>query len=222
VDVITDDTLQALMASLLSTQVGDPPAYPTAAGPNVFLSRSWRTPPGGMPEVLVQSPNETKQNVAGRTGPGEFWTTGSFRIVARVYAKSDAGDAGAAAVSGAMGMLKRQIEVCLINADALRRAIQQFVSIESVTDVKSEGGFTFGEVEMTFRMEYYQGPEDFAPVPGDPFTEIALYADLVNVFSAQSDFDPALEPFTLDNPAPRTAGPDGRPEAKVLLELPQD
>lgn len=209
--------------TLLQDLIRDAVTGATAAGANVFTPRTWRTPPAAMPFLMIQSPSETKQNVAGRTGPGEFWTVGRFRIVGRVYAKADVADPTGAAIAAeaAVSVLKRQIEVAVINADPIRRAIQQCVSVESVTDVKSDGGLTFGEVEMTFSLEYYQGPEDFAPVASDPFEEFAIYADLINVYSPTGTFDPSLEPFTAATLAPRTSGPDGRPEAVAIVELPQ-
>jgi hypothetical protein len=212
VTTVTDDYLQDLIAQLLL-------AADTFAGPNVFTPRSWRTTPEGY-WLLVQSPKETKQNIAGRTGPAEFWTNGIFRIVARLSVKPDAGDAGAMAAQAALGLFKRQIEVAVINADPIRRIVQQFVSVETTTAVKTEGGMTLGELVMDLTLEYFQGDEDFAQLAVSDLTEIAVYADLLNVYSPTGDFT-GSEPFD-GTPSPRTSGPDGRPEASALFTLPQD
>lgn len=208
---VTDDALQAEIATELVGQTG--------AGDQVFTPRTWRTPAALAPVLLVQSPSETKTNISGRTGPSDFWVTGVFRIVGRLYAKSGSGDAGAIAAQAALGTLKRQVEVALINSDTLRRMVQQFTSVATKSDIKSEGGLTFAEFEMDLTLEYIQQSEDFAQVPADPFTELAIYVDLVNLFSPSGDFT-GSEPFT-GTPAPRASGPDGRPEGKVLLEIPQ-
>lgn len=212
--IVTSDSLQALIAAVLTET--------TSAGANVFTPRTWRTPPAALPILLIQSPSETKQNVAGRTGPAEFWVTGRFRIVGRVYQKPDPADPFAAdmAAQAAVDALARQVEVRVINADAIRRAIQQFVSIETVSDVKSDGGLRFGEFDMTISMEFYQGPEAFAPVEGVDFNELALYVDLLNVFSPTGNFNDTPFPGS-DTGSPRTIGPDGRAEGLVLIEIDQ-
>lgn len=208
--------------TLIQDLIRDAVTGSTAAGANVFTPRTWRTPPAGMPFLMVQSPSETKQNVSGRTGPSEFFTVGRFRVVGRIYIKADVTDSTAAAIAAeaALGVLKRQVEVAVINADPIRRAIQQCVSVESVTDVKSDGGATFGELEMTFSLEYYQGPEDFAPVESNPFEELALYIDLLNIFSPTGNFNDTPFPGSATG-SPRTTGPDGRAEGLVLIEIDQ-
>jgi hypothetical protein len=211
-NIVTSGVLQSLVAAALAGK--------TAAGLNVFTPRTWPTTADEMPIVLVQSPRETKQNSNGRTGPAEFFVTATIRVVARVSAKAASGDAGAVAAEFAVGLLQRQIEVAVINDDALRRAIQKFSAVEIETGVKSEGGLVFGELVMDFALEFYQGPEAFAPVLSNPFEELAIYADLLNVFSPSGDFADTPFPGSATS-SPRTEGPDGRAEGLILIEIDQ-
>lgn len=194
---------------------------PTAAGANVYSPRTWPTKPDVMPIVLVQSPTEEKTSL-GRSGASQFNVVTTVRVVGRVYAKVAGDDAAAVAALAAVGVLQRQIEVAVINNQDLRAlGVQQFSFVRIVTQVKTEGEFTFGELVMDFGLEFYQGPEDFHPLASDPMAEIAIYADLVNVFSPSGTFDET--PFAADaTPEPRTEGPDGRPEGMALIILPQE
>lgn len=211
-NIVTSGVLQNLVAAALAGK--------TAVGANVFTPRTWPTTADEMPIILVQSPRETKQNSNGRTGPAEFFVTTTIRVVARVSAKAGSGDAGAVAAEFAVGLLQRQIEIAVINDDALRRAIQKFSSVEIETGVKSEGGLVFGELVMDLALEFYQGPEAFAPVVGTQFDELALYVDLLNVFSPTGVFADTPFPGSATDP-PRTSGPDGRAEGMILIGVDQ-
>lgn len=194
---------------------------PTMAGANVFRPRDWPTKPDVMPIVLVQAPREKKVG-KGRGGYTIFETVVTVRVIGRVYAKAGAGEAGAIAALAAVGLLKRQIEVAVIEHPALRAAgVQAFLEVRSVTDVKAEGEFHFGELVMEFDLECVQGPDDFHAIEEDPMAEIAIYADLINVFSPTGTFNGT--PFAADaEPDPRTSGPDGRPEGMALITLPEE
>lgn len=209
---VTSDVLQGLMVTALLGATG--------AGARVYAPRDWPTTADEMPILLVQSPSEHKQSL-GRSGAPQFTVTATIRVVGRLTAKASAGDAGAAAALSAVGVLQRQIEIAVINNYDLERQIQQISSVAVTNSVTTDAELHIAELVMDFALEFYQGPEDFAPIAATPLEELAIYADLVNVFSPTGTFVGA-EPFAAGiNPAPRTAGPDGRPEAKALIELPQ-
>jgi hypothetical protein len=209
---ITSDVLQGLMVAAMMGA--------TAAGTNVFAPRDWPTDTSEMPILLVQSPSEVKENAAGRSGPPQFTVTTTIRVVGRVTAKAQTGDAGAMAALAATGVLQRQIEVAVINNYALRRAIQQFSSVTVKNGVSAEGEQHIAELVMDFALEFYQGPEDFAPNPSSVLEQFAIYADLVNVFSPTGTF--AGTPFAGQaHPSPRTSGPDGRAEGAAVINIPQ-
>lgn len=209
--IVTSDTIQdAIVAALTGA---------TAAGANVFTARDWQTPAAQMPVILVQSPNERKETVSGRNGPAAFNVMGTFRIVARVYAKAEAGDAGAMAALAAVQLLQRQIEVAVINAAPIWELVQQFSWVEVTNTVKKEE-YHFGELIMDLGLEFYQGADAFAQVVSDPFAELHVFADLVNVYDPAGDYSGTevsqLFPGAI-MPSPRTSGPDGRVEAGAAI-----
>lgn len=191
----------------------------TVAGNNVFTPRTWPTVAGAMPIILVAPGKETKIS-KGRSVP-MFDVFGVVRVTGRIFAKADAGNAGQVAALAAAQTLQRQIEVAVINAYALRSAIQSFAKIETVVQVAKEGDLIFGEVVIDFGLDVFQGPEDFHPTDGDPIDELAIFADLINVYSPTGAFNET--PYAGDAvPAPRDRGPDGRAEAVSIVSLPQD
>lgn len=213
---VSSDTLLAEVVALLTADL---------AGVTVYSPRSWNTPPAGMPEVMAQSPAEKKVSL-GRSGASSFNCVMTLRLVGRVYAKVQANDAAAAAALAAVGVLQRAIEVSLINRTELRAAgVQEFQEVRVVTAVKTEGEYVFGELVFDLDLEFYQGPEDFAPIDGSVIDELAIYADLLNLFSPLGDFtaDPHATPFADEAaPPPRTSGPDGRAEGAVVKTNLQD
>lgn len=209
---VSSATLQALVTAALMGK--------TAAGARVFTPRTWSTASEDMPLLLVQAPKETKTSL-GRSGAPQFTCVTTIRVIGRVYVLAEAGDAGAAAALAAAGDLQRQIEVAVINDFALHREVQNFAGVEVVTGVSKDAEQVFGETILDFALEFYQGPEDFAPIDGDPILELAIYADLLNVFSPTGVFDET--PFAADaTPPPRTSGPDGRLEGVALIILPEE
>lgn len=214
---VTADTLQDLIIAALITQ-DDQGHYPTGLAANVFAPRDWPITSDEMPIGLLQSPSEHKQSL-GRSGAQQFTVNATFRLVVRVSGKAQAADAGAAAVLAVLAVLQRQIEVAVINNYDLELQIQQIASITVTNGVSKDGELHFGELVMDFDLEFYQGPEDFAPIAATPMDELALYADLVNVYSPTGTFDAGLEPFDAALPSPRGSGPDGRPEGLLLFDL---
>lgn len=211
---VTDDILAGLVADAIRDGA-------TLLGGNVFVPRTWPTEPDGMPIGMVQSPTEEKTSL-GRSGAVQFNCVTTVRFVGRVFAKVAGNDQAAIAALAAVGALKRQVEVAVLGNQALRDAgLQKFSWVRSVTDVKTEGGYTFGELVMDFGLEFYQDWSDFHPLDADPFDQVAIYADLINLFSPTGAFDGT--PFADEaNPSPRTEGPDGRAEGAALITLPQE
>lgn len=212
---VTSDVLQGLILAAVS-------ATNAVAVGAWFAPRDWPTTPAEMPIGLIQSPSEHKQSL-GRSGAQQFTVTATIRLVVRAWSKAQTGDAGAAAVLAVIGAIQRQIEIAVINSYDLTQVIQQISAIRVQNGVSADADRHVGELVMDFDLEFYQGPEDFHPIDGSAFDEVAVYMDLVNIYSPTGTFDPSLEPFTgVATPSPRTSGPDGRPEFKELIELPQD
>jgi hypothetical protein len=59
--------------------------------------------------------------------------------------------------------------------------------------------------------------EIFQPAIGEPLNGITVYVDSVNIFDRSGDYT-GDTPFNVAPPAPRTTGPDGRPESTVTID----
>jgi hypothetical protein len=171
----------------------------------------------GTPILMVQSPTEHKQGM-GRSGGPQFTCTTTIRVVGRLSGRGADENAVTMALLAALGVLQRQVEVAVINDYDLRRAIQQYASVTITSGVSRDGEAWTGELVMDFALEFYQGPEDFAPIDGDVILELAVFADLVNVFSPLGVFNDTPFPDVATSPA-RQSGPDGRAEASFTLPL---
>ncbi len=210
-DPVTSDLLQDLVVTAITGKTG--------AADRVYSPRTWPTKVDGGPIILVQSPKEHWQGM-GRSGGPQFTSIITMRVIGRLTGAAAAGDPGAQAVLAAVGVLARQIAVAVINDYALKRVVQAFASVDVVNGVSTEGERPVGEVVMEFGLEVYMGPEDFAPTVCSPIEQLAVYADLVNVFSPTGVFNGT--PFAAAAaPPPRTSGPDGRAEGASLTDLPQ-
>lgn len=189
----------------------------TAAGGSVYAPRDWPAKPDKYPMIRLSWPVEHKESW-GPNAPA-YDTTTTIRIEAIVASLPTAGDAGAAAALAALGLLKRQIEVAVINNGPLYRIISEIVTVDSKSEVRAEGEQHLAELTMDFAVKYPQVTQDFAPVPAWPLQEIDLFADLLNVADPSGTYTP---PFPYEvTAAPRTLGPDGRVEAGAILTLEQ-
>lgn len=190
-------------------------AYPTAAGAQVYMPRDWPLAPNGLPTILIYWPEEEKDSL-GPNAPA-FDVLVTIRLVARVLSLPGKGDAGATAALAALGVIKRQIEVAVINNYALYRLISEIQKIHTRAEVKDNGEQHVGELTMDMVLKYAQGTGDFAPILTSPVGEIAIYADLLDVADPSGTYSP---PFAYPvTPEPRTEGPDGRVEAGVVLPV---
>lgn len=209
----TTTTSDGIAAQILQMLTGT-----TGAGTNVFGPRDWPTTLGDMPIILVQTPSERKQSQG--NGGINFNVTMTVRVVARVTSPAATGDTGCLACLAALGTLQRQIEVAVITANPTL-PVSQISSVEIQNQVTSNAHQHVGELTMDFTLEFYQGYEDFGPPTVNPLQEMAVYTDLVNVFSPTGTFTQNPFPGSI-NPSPRTSGPDGRLEGAGLdITLPQ-
>lgn len=192
----------------------------TNAGANVFSPLDRPTWAGDYPVIFLTTPEEQKESL-GRQGAPQFTVTATLQVIARISKNQAQKDAGAAQAMVDLETLQRQIEVALINNPTLMSLLQQFAWVRTVKDVNGDSESNLGELKMEFGLEFYQGPEDFYPIPTNPLEEITIDGDLANVFDPSGTYtDPAF-PASVE-PAPRTAGPDGRMEVGADITLPQE
>lgn len=207
--VTTADTVQTAIVNAITGK--------TAAGANVYTPRTWPIALAKLPIVLVQSPRERKESL-GPNAPS-FDVFATIRVVGRLTFVAIADDQAAKAALAALAILQRQIEVAVINDFDLFVMISEMTSVEATSEVKSDGQQPIAELTMDFVCKFYQGPEAFAQPTLTPFDELAMYADMINVFDPSKTYVPPF-PY-VPTPAPRTAGPDGRVEGIAVVTFPE-
>lgn len=143
----------------------------TTAGTNVFSPLDWPTWSGDYPVLMVTTPDEDAESL-GRNGAPQFTVTSTLRVTARVNAEDVANDQGAAAAYAALEVLRDQIKVAVINYTPLMQLLQQFPFYRTRMRVGAEGEQHLGEVVVDIGLEFYQGPEDFYPIPTVPLTGV--------------------------------------------------
>ncbi|WP_227720543.1 ATP-binding protein [Yersinia proxima] len=145
----------------------------TDAGNRVYSPRDWPTTEDMYPVILVQTPIEEKQSL-GRNAP-QFNTITTVRITGRLQElDGEYTDDGAVKAELALEQLREQIERAVINSYDLTRQIQQFARVRSTIDLDSSGEGHMAQLLMELDIEYYQGPEDFYPIVGDPLEGIDI------------------------------------------------
>ncbi|MBR7961247.1 ABC transporter permease [Burkholderia vietnamiensis] len=150
----------------------------TDAGTSVYSPFDWPTAGDAYPAILVHARRERKESLGPNVPEFNVFTT--IDITARTKSPARVGDLGAADALMAAERLKAQIEVALINNPAIwadpngGQRIEQFTSVESDLMSNSEGSMPMAELSMQIEVKFYQGPEDFFPIPLTPLTEMTL------------------------------------------------
>lgn len=187
----------------------------TGAGDQVFIARTWPLSLSALPAIMVDPIYRERKQSLGRNAP-QFTTITTIQVRGRVTSPAGPDDAGALACAEGLETLKNQIERTVINAAPIMSQIQQFTEIDIEFLLNSEGKQNIGELQMSMSMEFYEGPDDFAPIDADELERVTVYTDLINVASPTNTFNDT--PFPDGNvPAPRDHGPDGRVEGGGLL-----
>ncbi|MCF6763837.1 phage tail protein [Pseudomonas fragi] len=136
----------------------------TEAGDRVFAARSWPIAKGDYPLLYLHSPAEDMDSL-GRNGAPQFTVTAVIRISARIQLKHMAGNAAAAKSVDELETIQQQIKRAVINYPPLMARLQQFSFIRSQIQEDGEGQLELAELVMDIGMEFYQGPEEFYPIP---------------------------------------------------------
>lgn len=196
----------------------------TMAGQGVYSPFDWPTTPNSYPIVLVHARKERKVSLGPNTPEFDVYTT--VEILARVRSPAGIVDTGSVAALAAAEALKLQIETALINnpliwADpAGGQRIEQFTTVDSEINTSSEGEMPMAELAMSIEVKFYQGPEDFYPIPVAPLQTVNVNVDTASPFDPSGTYPNPPFPSAV-NPAPRTSGPDGRNEGALTISLPQ-
>ena len=150
----SEDLLDAVAAAIV--------AAGTDAQLRVYTPGDWPTWDSQYPAIKLRMLRETKTAI----GRGEisFTVVTTIRILGQVSEPASADDGGAAAAEVALWRLKRQAEVAIINSYPLTSLLQQFPSVDAQLAFSSEGEKHLAGIQVDLALEFYQGPEDFAPI----------------------------------------------------------
>jgi hypothetical protein len=150
----------------------------TDAGTAVYSPFDWPTARDAYPLLLVHARRERKESLGPNAPEFNVYTT--LEIIGRIKSPALVGDAGSAAALLAAERLKAQVEAVLINNPAIwadpdgGQRIEQFTSVESELSTNSDGDMPMAELLMHIEVKFYQGPEDFFPIPITPLSEVTL------------------------------------------------
>lgn len=140
----------------------------TAAGERVYGPGDWPAQADGYPFFKLRVSSEDRTSL-GRGGPPEFTTLATIQVFGEVSTAAQAQDAGATVAENELWALKRQFEVAVINSYPLTASVQQIASMRTRLGFDSSGDTHLGSMLTELVIEFYEGPEEFAPVEVEDF-----------------------------------------------------
>lgn len=143
-------------------------SFGTIAGQSIFSPADWPYATDSYPLAIIRVPRERKENANGRNGEPTFFTTISLLVIGRVSADSE--DAAWQSVE----QFSTQIEAALLTNQKFvnDNGIQQFVSVETARDVRSESELHIGECSVHFQCEVYQQYDTVIDAAGNPISQL--------------------------------------------------
>lgn len=134
----------------------------TDLGSRIYQPADWPTQPDQYPIGKLRLIAENRQS-PGHGAEIEFQTTSTVRLEIQCSAPAALDDTGATAVETQLWQVKKQAEVAVIGSYPLTTSIQRIVSINSQLAYTTAATHLAG-VQMDIALEFYEGPESFAPV----------------------------------------------------------
>jgi hypothetical protein len=189
----------------------------TDAGPHVYVPDDWPVQRVQLPALLVDTADEMKVARGRMGGIPQFLTTSTIAVTAYVQETSKE------RAKARLDRLTKQIEFQVFTSNDIICSIQQFSQVRSTYKVTAEGQQHNGLATLLFEMEY---PQEYWPDPGIvDLTTVVVDIDLSAPFDATGTYTTAQPDFNADfptaaKPAPRTSGPDGRVEGRLVITLP--
>ncbi|HZR34347.1 MAG TPA: hypothetical protein VFA75_03150 [Nevskia sp.] len=178
----------------------------------------------GHARILVRCGQDDKANADRNATMGvpKFNTDVEIEIEARLQAPDEI------SAQDSLEALAYTVENLVLTDKPLGDVVQAYKQVRTRSEISAEGRQHLAGFFMTLVLEVYEEfdasvlppPESswpVAPNPIVPLETIGLQMDLRNVFDPWGTYFGAPDPDSVV-PAPRTAGPDGRIEAGLLLE----
>jgi hypothetical protein len=146
----SDDLVDLTVAALRAANV---------VGGNVWSYRDWPTTPRDDPIVILDLPDEEKTSL-GRSGWPQFLVLATVPITIKASRLAKPDDFGALELQQDLALIKRQVEVAVINAPDLTARLQHMPFVRTVSKIEARDRH-HGQVQLQLGMEFYQGPEAF-------------------------------------------------------------
>jgi len=172
----------------------------------------WETAPARCPNIKLRAPGERKVSVT-RTLP-EFTTTVTLELMLTVE------DATAASAQDALDDLCQQLEACFFSAQPLVQLCQQFPTVTTTVDISSDGKRHVARAVMRVDCETFEAfdPTEISPADYPALQRMDVHVDTGAPFDPGGAYTDPPFPDAV-TPAPRTAGPDGRDEGTLQIDL---
>lgn len=162
----TSDSLVDLMVAALRAA--------DIAGGNIWSYRDWPTKAVDNPIVLLDLPEEDKTSL-GRSGGPQFTVVATVTLTARLDRLAEPGDMGALRLQADLSVMRRAIEVAVINDPDLFAQIQQMTFVRSSLKIETKERH-LGDLQMQFGLEFYQGLDDFHQPPTEDLERLVVEA----------------------------------------------
>lgn len=146
----SDDLVDLTVAALRAANV---------AGGNVWSYRDWPTTPRDDPIVILDLPDEDKTSL-GRSGWPQFRVLATVPITIKASRLAKPDDLGALELQQDLAVIKRQVEVAVINAADLTARLEHMPFVRTISKIETRDRH-HGQVQLQMGMEFYQGPEAF-------------------------------------------------------------
>ena len=189
----------------------------TLAGDRVYSALTWPTTAAQYPQIYCKTPTEDKESLSRNGGP-DFTVTATLKVAARAEVGALPNGQSAALLERQLALMGQQIQVALINNPSLMGLLQQVPFIRTEMSMTSDGNKELGEIEVAIGLEFFQGADEFYPLPTWPLETLALTGDLINVYDPSGTYADSTFPDAA-TAAPRTSGPDGRAEGGLTITL---
>ena len=172
------------------------------------------TQPKEMPYIGLRCGTERKSSVEKQMP--EFTTTATLDILLRVFATT------AAAAQDGIEDLANVVELAVLGAPTVIKLLQQVAGVTSTTEISGEGSAYQAETLISMDCEMFEAfdPTVISPANYPALQGVNVHVDAGQPFDASGTYAGSLFPGSV-TAAPRIAGPDGRDEGTLVIDLPQ-
>lgn len=164
---MTSEDLLALAAQLVR-------AAGTDVGDRLYWPGDWPSQEEQYPLARLRCAVEVRQQINGRNGPAEFFTTATLAFRVETSAAMRFDQSGARAAEAQLWAIKRQLERALINAAPLAARVQQIKGTRARLVFHGDAATHLAGLDLEIDCEFFEGADQFAPVAAIDIDGIAV------------------------------------------------